>query len=1118
MGSVRLLKASAGSGKTYQLAYRYVKAVVENPAQYRHILAVTFTNKATEEMKRRILAELDTLARLNKADVKSHYENNSKSSGYLSQLREKLGLDTKTIVERAILARTRILHDYSHFAVLTIDKFFQRIIRSFVRELGMDLNFEIELRTENLLSRAADAVIDDITLNDALRRWFVAFIDEKMGESRNWDVKTGLVRLGGELMREGVRDSMQHSTSGDKPHENQIDTREQLEKIVRSASAEATKIKAKMSALASEALELMKKHGLQPSDFSGGARSFANYFVKTAAGEIDQPGASVRAAVDNSEKWYAKTSPSKSAIMALHPRLQPLLEQICMLYDTNIKFLNSSDIIRSNYRNFALLSDLSDKMAEICREEGILPIAETNNILHRLISGNDTPFIFEKVGNHYLRFMIDEFQDTSARQWENFVPLLHNALAQAADDPVLLVGDVKQSIYRWRGGDWRILASDIERRFGHIESVDLTTNYRSLPGIVQFNNNLIEACVEADNAALNARLDQALASGAIDAPRREALGNILSMAYTAHTQQTPDNGKIGGYTSITTYGKDAQGIYTPPVISMVEELQRRGYAPGDIAILVRVNNQGAAIADMLLDHKRRNPDNGFCYDVVTQEALLINSSAAVGFVLACFRLAESPNDNIALAVYNHWLEQEADTPLKDSDFFRTLRLTTPSEAFEMVYAHYHLASREQETAYLQAFHEQILKFTSSTVGDLPLLLKWWEENGRDKSVYVPQGRTAINITSIHKSKGLQYKAVIIPYCDWNLGPKANSTLWARAERSEAKTDAEVGGDEVGGDTESGAVHTKSSFELPEYAMPVGISEKLANSCYAGDYFTEFVFSHVDNINLFYVAVTRAMEELHIMMSERSAKMSGKISSLITNTITLSKEDTVELGGDNGLTGKLKALLGTASVIAFGEPIINEPYAKTKTATPCDETVLPLPYRSFEIGNRLKLKLRHKRYLDEHIDAETVISPRNFGILMHRAFESATNSDDIYAALSHMQSDGIIAPAEQERLKATIEHSLSDPIVSSWFNGSWEAVRNENNIIVPGDTILRRPDRVMIKGRNATVVDYKFGDKRQASYKAQLRRYMSLLREMGYSDVKGYIWYTILGHIEVIDEQ
>ena len=399
----KILNASAGSGKTYQLAYKYVHDVIERPESYSAILAVTFTNKATEEMKTRILKEINTLA-------------SGQRSGYMSLLRRETGLDEAEIRRRARTARTRILHNYSRFTVLTIDRFFQRILRAFIKELGIDLNYNIELETASVLTKSADALVEQITSDPELQRWLTDFVQERIDDGAKWDIRDGILALGDELFKERNRDAL--AAAGDK---------ETLVRLVNEATTRSAASKRHFQAIGKQAVERMNQTGVTPESFKGGRNSFAQIFRKVAAGEIVPPTKTVRTCSLSTDGWCTKTA--SPAVVAAAALLQPLLAELCAFYDEHVRLWNTAELLRENYRSFALLTDLYAKVRELCDEQNVLFLSETKQILSKFIGRNDAPFIYEKVGNRFERFMIDEFQDTSVKEWQNFLPLLHNAMA-----------------------------------------------------------------------------------------------------------------------------------------------------------------------------------------------------------------------------------------------------------------------------------------------------------------------------------------------------------------------------------------------------------------------------------------------------------------------------------------------------------------------------------------------------------------------------------------------------------------------------------------------------------------------------------------------------------------
>ncbi len=1080
MGNVRIIGASAGSGKTYRLAYEYIKEVVSDPALYRHILAVTFTNKATEEMKSRILREIHMLA-------------SGGQSSYTARLQEELGFSEEKIRHRAAEARKLILHDYSRFSVLTIDRFFQRLIRSFIRELGVEVNFNLQLETDDLLSVAADMLIEDISTDEELRRRLFLAARDRIEENKRWNIKEPLLGLGKQLFGEAYQRARDVA-----PQEGQASS------LIEAVVEKAWKVQAEIISRAKAASDMIEAHALSASDFKGKSGSVAAYFSQVAAGDVKAPSKYAAEALRSPGNWVHPDSENRGTAEFLVPELMPLLEDMDKLYSENFRLMNSASLLRENYRNFLLLYDLQHRVEKICSEGNIMPISETNRMISRLVSGNDTPFIFEKAGSYYSRFMIDEFQDTSGAQWDNFVPLLKNAIAEEEGAPVMLIGDVKQAIYRWRGGDWRILSQRVSEEMGagRVERETLVTNWRSMRRVVEFNNAVTGLVTEAGNAELNAMIARGFAKGMIDATEAESLTGMMEEAYRGHIQQ-PKSEKEEGYVTITVYDAGGNGEYVPPVIEKIEELQSRGYAPGEIAVLVRSNDQGTRVAQMLLKHKHDNPGSPYSYDVVTQEALTVGSAAVSRFIIACLSLAADPGDSINRAVYNHWLGRSFDEPLSkdENGFFAHMAAMSPEEAFEETVLRYCLQGRADDIAYIQAIHEQINNFSSKQLADIPLFLKWWGEKGAAASISM-QGGGAITVSTIHKSKGLEYKAVIIPYMSWTLAPDTRGKkliVWAESP--------EEGLEGVG-------------------SLPVNYREQMSESFFAPGYYREQVMSHIDGMNMFYVAVTRAREELHLMTSSNPRNDKNMIGSILRRVLREGEDASVFAGEVRGV----RTVTGEGEVLAFGSPVNpGTPEAREDKSLKTYPTSRP--------GAKVKLRLPSARYFEsgeaELAPCELTFGPhpsllgqartssasssdwRQFGILMHRAFENASGVEDVRAAIDRMLAVALVSKPEYDHLLDVVGKAFENPLVAGWFGGEWDAVRNESNIVVPGDPGARRPDRVMLNGGSAVVVDYKFGRKTLPEHGKQLKNYMELLRGMGYTDVAGYIWYVSLDKIEPV---
>ena len=1066
----QILNASAGSGKTYRLAYKYVRDVVEHPASYRSILAVTFTNKATEEMKSRILKEIHRLAA-------------GMESPYLADLSRELHLPDEVIRRRAKEVRSSILHDYSHFTVLTIDTFFQRILRAFIKELNLELNYNIELDDVPLIAQGTDALIEQITTDNELRQWLGRFVEEQVEEGRSWDIRSGIRELGRELFKETNKDSIAAARS-----------RDQLAAVMEQLKSRCDAETAVLRGIAARIVATVEAAGGSIADFPYGASGFMGWIRRAAADDRSYQegyGKRLLAACETEKAW----GKPKSLSQQLRPTLQPLVQQARACFDGVQRHLKTYGLLRSTYRSFALLGDLYERIKTLCDEQQLMLLSETKYLLSAFVSNNDAPFIYEKVGNRFERFMIDEFQDTSVKEWENFLPLLRNAMAQADEqtDTVLLVGDIKQSIYRWRGSDWRILHTKAAEDLGpeNVRITCLGENYRSLPAIVRFNNAVMGRIVADDNEALNTRLTEGVAEGALDRESLAELHDMLANAYSNTAQIPRRKARNEGYISIDRFNEAES-----PLIGRICEVLDRGFAPSQILILVRGATDGARIAKELLDFKSRNKEPRYRFDIMTQEALQIGSAPVSTFLTAVMRLAINPDDSLRRALYNQYLGHPFDRPCSDEElrFFRSLRLRSPEEAFERIVLQYELQQRPPEIAYLQALHEQIIAFDSRRVADLPLFLAWWEEHGRNSSLSVGESSRTIEITTVHKAKGLEKPVVIIPACTWETDPHAYTARRANIVWAQAAADDEAA--DLG-------------------RVPLRFSAEVGRSGFAATYYRELVYSHIDNINLLYVALTRAAEELHIFLPVKERELSRQVGALVRRAVTVNGdrcriEAPAKPDEEPAVIEGRYTRTETTERFEFGSccgPEAKELPADAVTTVTLDRYPTSQP--------ELRLRLPSQRYFEE--ESEPELSPRNFGILMHRAFAAATSRAEIDEAVGTMLHEGVLDETTAAELRERIGRALADPTVGSWFDGSWEELRNEAEIIVPGAAETRRPDRVMIRGRRAVVVDYKFGEHADAArYGRQIGAYCHLLREMGYDEVAGYLWYVRLGKVVAVE--
>ncbi len=1068
-----ILSASAGSGKTFSLVLRYICDIIKSPDRYRNILAVTFTNKATEEMKSRIIKEIHLLA-------------SNQESEYLEGIIEATGYSEPQIRTAALKARTKILHDYSRFTVLTIDRFFQRILRAFINEMSLDLNYNIELDTGLLLERSADRLIESIANNDEMHQWLQEFAEELLDDGHKWDMRKNLCSLGNEIFKSDIAKNQSTNIS-----------KERLHQIVNELIKESTNVKQKIQELSIEALKYIDDRGIRIEDFkgAGGTTNVVRAFTKYTDGSLSAPTDNMIAASTDLNKWY-DAKKHNATIKAAAEHLMPIMGEICRLYAENINRINTSQLLRKNYRSYALLADLYQQVDTICKEDNVMILDTTKDLLSKFVDESNAPFIYEKVGSRYDHYMIDEFQDTSVREWRNIRPLLLEALSSNPESSVFIVGDIKQSIYRWRGGHWRLLKSGVVDDLGK-ENTDIITpeeNYRSLENVVKFNNETINKVAEFDNNHLNNLLDKALQNDKISQQTHAEYYNIMSVAYQNSRQVAKKKSSEGGYAEVTVYDPK---VVQAPFITAIESAISRGYRYSDILILVRGNSDGRKATEALYNYKRERftAKGEVGFNILTSDSLTIGSCDIVEFIIAVLRISADRHNDIERGVYNRFMQLPYEHRFDEHEHqvFDRIAHLSPLEAFELIVEEFKLYEHKSRIAYLQAIHEQILSFTRTRGNDIQQYLEWWSEQGYKESLMVEMSDDTIEISTIHKAKGLERAVVIVPQTNWSLTPMALKLpiVWSKA-RGERNNDL---------------------LELGKF--PITYGKSMAESAFSEEYYKELAMSHIDGVNLLYVAQTRAAKELYMY---------------VPHTLTDSKsKKPVELGEPSASLSDISSLVICAAKKFCGEPTkeyssdvlamvkyshgkpierYNPEAEKKKDSI---ETALLEDYTT----HTPKVSVRYfgSRYIEEGLTPGSEAC-RN-GILLHRIFESAITTDDLHRAIERLAKDSLIEQRDVERLRHNIVQALKDKRVEEWFSNTWDDVRTETDIVSNAND--RRPDRVMIAGNRAVVVDYKFGFKRDISYNNQVKEYVALLKDMKrYDTIEGYVWYINLGHIEDVN--
>ena len=1071
-----ILNASAGAGKTFRLVLKYICDVLENPECYNNILAVTFTNKATEEMKSRIVKELNNLA-------------SGKKSDYLAQIKATTGMSNALIKERAIEARTKILHDYSRFTVLTIDRFFQRILRAFINELSLDLNYNLELDLKMLLDRSADTLIDSIadSNNEDIRDWLLKFAEDRIQDSKRWDMRGDLSKLGSELFKEGMTDRLKSAIS-----------KKDLHDIVTNLTTNWENNRKQIIKLGEEMVETMAKNNLETTDFKGGKNSFTHHFQKYAKGEFPAPTVGIKNALESIDNWY--TAKQKDKVEKVAEELIDKLREIHQLHNDYIHKANTTKLLRDNYRSYALLSDLYKSLDSVCKQENIMILDKTKELLSQFVSESNAPFIYEKVGNRYDRYMIDEFQDTSSREWNNLRPLLIEALSSNEKSSVFIVGDIKQSIYRWRGGDWRLLNDHVVRDLGkeNTKVESLFDNYRSLRNIVTFNNKLIDHVKTTDNDYLNRLLTSKHAEDGnaynISEEVVEEYTNIVNTAYSNCTQTPKNTSEEGGIAEVCVYDPEFEGEI-PRYVQAVIDAKTRGYRYNDILILVRSKKQGRKVAEALYAYKNTLPENSqeADFNILTSDSLTIESCDVVKFIISTLRLAINPYDDVERAIYNHFLGFSYDKQFDEEELalFNILAHLSPLEAFELIIQRFDAKMESKYIAYIQALHEQIFAFSSNHIADIQHYLTWWDERGKNESLSIEQTDNTIEIMTIHKAKGLERDVVIIPFCKWEMTPMASmrTIVWAKAQ--------------IKGEDKNDPVYSRVT-EIGEF--PVAYGNAMKDSAFAEEHCKELIMSHIDGLNMLYVAVTRAKKELYMFIEQTSIADNKEIdlenisdtTPLILNAIN-NIEDVVvtteKLDGTETITAKR---------YTFGDKIASITPKETRSGG-----ISLTEYPSY--ASNITINHTTRRFTDEAMPLGTEACAK--GILLHKVFEGTSTKEDLYRAIDRLKANNEVLANEAQQLRQHVDTAMQNEMVAEWFDGTWNDIKHEAEILLKGNR-THRPDRVMIKDNRVVVVDYKFGELKSTKYNKKVDKYMNLIREMGkYDTIEGYIWYVMLGEIE-----
>ena len=1089
------MKASAGSGKTFNLARKYITLLFKKQDRYayRHILAVTFTNKATDEMKRRILKELYVLA---SSPEKSGYlkyfmveglpdgcHDGIPDDDLVKELPGKSGqkITLKSLSDCAGVILCSILHDYGAFSVSTIDRFFQQTLKAFSREIGQFASYQVELDKDSLVAESVDRVLDSLTESDrTMLDWLTESVMEQIETAGRYSLEKGLVSMAARLKSDEHR-AMVEKLGID---ESKVYSKEYLSSIRKVCSQVIRDFTESVRRAAEAALEVLRNASVDPGLSNRGfLKVLYDYSEVSASGQIVSPSESFLAKSSDHGQWFAK-SKAKDLLPLVYPALETPLSEFRSLFGMPFKTYNTAWILRRQLYSLGIAGELYKEFNALMKEKNVLSIDDSNTILKNIIDGSDAPFIYEKTGVRFENFLLDEFQDTSRIQWENFRPLLQNSESQNFDS--LIVGDVKQSIYRWRGSDWNLFHHELQEEFRRCRNSGLDTNYRSLGGIVAFNNVFFPA--------VSSILDSQYSASDPESGEDCSIGAIYSDA----AQKAVRSGVERGSVDIIFCERDREDA---KVLETIKELEAKGIHKGDIAVLVRNNLSGAEIAAYLID-------NGV--DVLTDDSLKVKSSVTVRRLVSLLSYADNPDDTVG-----SYLASSLDISFLDE--FHSL--TDLCETLIRKVKAADPVSFESEVLYIQSFMDYVQDYAASDGNDLHGFLRAWAD--ADPSISSPSVSDAVRIMTVHKSKGLDFPYVIFPYAE-------NVTLF------------KAGNHWCVPDLEDTPMAGKA-----EGLYDVSLSSGSLSTLFDEDYLKELKLQYVDNLNTVYVAMTRASEGIVVIskapsaafmtrmssggamsfsdfsqifywFAEQAASPAGVPSGTGSASVKMLKTD-AEDGSQRFSFGEIMPMEGKRKEdgsipMPSGYPSWPLDGGNPDDGTPDDGIFAGAEYGPVSVGERGRLKFSADAadFFSGDGKAGVSASHRLKGIVLHDILSHVIVPEDLRPAVDAALYDGDLDKAEAEEAFSLLSERIVSASSRGWFPPDPAKVATEVTLIDTDGSVFR-PDRVVTDGDSVIIVDYKFGEPHRG-YERQLARYASLYRRMGYSDVSAFLWYVFTDEV------
>lgn len=1096
--SLVVYKASAGSGKTFTLAVQYIKLLITNkPQEYQHTLAVTFTNKATAEMKERILEQLYGIS----LGLKS-------SNDYVEALEEELSksdihFEREEIRKRCRWALHEILHDYSRFRVETIDSFFQSVLRNLAHELGLSAKMQVDLNDKQVLSQAVDNMVDSLGRKDGdVLPWIDSYIKERLESGDQWDVRDDIKEFAKCIFREDFMrrdESMrQRLTSSENLKTFRNDMHQLSKQIEQQMQYEVNQLRKQLETCGLDLSEDVS-NGRYVLSFIQKVEHYDETLSKSQKGDYFW-GDSLEKMTLTPEAFIKKAKQKNHALMQAAAVIIPQIRDLNDKAHQVMRQYFTIKLALKHINPLRLLNHIDQEVTEVTNETNRFILAKTPILLSRLIEGSDAPFVFEKMGTLFHNVMIDEFQDTSRLQWQNFKVLMLENQAQGGSD--LLVGDIKQSIYRWRNGDWKILADIKEEMASHKPDVkDLKTNFRSEYHIINFNNKFFP---------LAAKLLQKDISN-ID---------IYNGIYQDVRQLCKKKEKKGWVRSVIyeVDDKEWEEKMLNDLCEQVKTLHEHGVPYEEMCILQRDRNK----VDNLIEHFRTHMP---IVALVSDEAFKLESSSALNVLICALKVLNNGNDDPVSMhlLMRHYLSdiQHKETSLSDYvlsqpedvlpkeeflDRIDELKTYPLHELCEELYRILSINQIKGEDSYLLSFYDELAQYLQSAPGDIASFLDYWDDEMRSKAIPACKVN-GISIITIHKSKGLQYHTVLMPYCNFSFEKfKNNDLLWCEPK------DNPFDGMEV---------------------LPIQPGNAMRNSLFSPEMDAEAIQKNIEELNALYVAFTRA--EKNLLIWSNLEKNGQSASDIVSKTLKALQEGQKVIE-DNvveeervpiDFTPFVQEDIEGATIYTEGDPVFelknkNEekdnrltPDFKTETINMCSH------HRQHDFKQSTEGMLFIEE-LDEEVNTDLLktvdgLTYAQQGSLLHEIFSMIERSEELPSVIQTYVDKGVLTNGQQvERITQLISRALRHQEAKHWFDGTY-IVQNECEIAFfnpeKGKAEVLRPDRVMMNDEEIIVIDFKFGKPHPEEYREQVQGYMNLMQQM-YPDhrLSGYIWYVYRNQI------